>query len=118
MKEVNEEIKTLELEVARDLSTKLNIKPCSANNKLINFLTKSIEEKEAWLECPVCLETAKAPIFMCQQQHLVCFKCRPSLVSCPECREPYQGLPRRHRYAERDAEELGKLHQELARMTK
>ena len=84
---------------------------------MITFLIKSIEEKEAALECPVCLETAKAPIFMCQQQHLICFKCRPRLTLCPECREAYQGLPRRHRYAERDAEELEKMRKELTSMT-
>jgi len=115
MKEANDEIKTLE--VTRDLFIKLDLEPSAGNNKMIAFLTKSIEEKEAALECPVCLETAKAPIFMCQQQHLICFKCRPRLTLCPECREAYQGLPRRHRYAERDAEELEKMRKELTRMT-
>ena len=115
MKEANDEIKTLE--VTRDLFIKLDLEPSAGNNKMIAFLTKSIEEKEAALECPVCLETAKAPIFMCQQQHLICFKCRPRLTLCPECREDYQGLPRRHRYAERDAEELEKMRKELTRMT-
>ena len=58
---------------------------------------------------PVCLDIDKTPIFSCQQQHhLVCFKCRPRLTSCLECREDYQGQLRRHRYAERDAEELEK----------
>ena len=32
----------------------------------------------------------------------------PRLTSCLECREDYQGQLRRHRYAERDAEELEK----------
>jgi len=115
MKEANDEIKTLE--VTRDLFIKLDLEPYARNNKIVAFLTKSIEEKEAALECPVCLETARAPIFMCQQQHLICFKCRPRLASCPECRETYQGLPRRHRYAERDAEELEKMRTELTRTT-
>jgi len=115
MKEANDEIKTLE--VTRDLFIKLDLEPSAGNNKMIAFLTKSIEEKEAALECPVCLETAKAPIFMCQQQHLICFKCRPRLTLCPECREAYQGLPRRHRYAERDAEELEKMRKEITSMT-
>ena len=33
---------------------------------LVDFLIKSIQEKEAKLECPVCLETAEIPIFMCE----------------------------------------------------
>ena len=32
---------------------------------------------------------------------------------CPECRQPYSGQPRRHRYAEKTAEELRKLRKEL-----
>ena len=60
-----------------------------------DFLCKSIKEKEADLECPVCLETAEAPIFTCQEMHLICANCRPKLSDCPECRVPYQ--LRRHR---------------------
>ena len=108
------EIKTFQV-VIRDLFTKLNIAElCTGNNKMITFLTKSIEEKEAALECPVCLQTAKAPIFTCQQQHLICNRCLPRLASCPECREDYPGPPSRH--AERDAEELEKMIKELAKL--
>ena len=34
-------------------------------NRMRDFLSKSIKEKEADLEGPVCMETAEAPIFMC-----------------------------------------------------
>ena len=73
---------------------------------------KFIEEKEANLECPVCLETASMPIYMCLQSHLICSDCRPSVTCCPVCRERYRdygGNYRRHRYAEREVEELKKL---------
>merc|ERR1719468_732901 len=86
------------------------------NEPMITFLINAIEKKETQLACPVCLETASAPIFMCQQQHLICSSCQPRVSSCPECREAYQGPPRRHRYAERDAEELRKMKEELAKM--
>ena len=33
---------------------------------------------------------------------------------CPECREPYPTKPRRHRYAEKAAEELDALKSERA----
>jgi len=115
IKEVKDVIKTLE--VTKKPPTRLDLEPCAANHKLIAFLVKSIEEKEAALECPVCLVTAKAPIFTCQQMHFVCSSCRPRLASCPECREAYQGQPRRHRYAERDAEELENMREELAKLT-
>ena len=40
--------------------------------------------------------------------------CRPKVKKCPECREVYRGAPRRHRYAEKMAEELIKLRVELS----
>ena len=52
----------------------------NTNERLITFLTKSIKEKEADLECPVCMETAEAPIFMCQEMHLICSHCRPKVI--------------------------------------
>ena len=93
------------------------VKTVNENQKLIDFIAKSIEKKEAELECPVCFEIAEAPIFMCQQQHLICASCHPRVTTCPECREPYQQPPRRHRYAERDAEELKKMKDDLAKIT-
>ena len=62
-----------------------------------DFLSKSIKEKEELLMCPVCFETAEAPIFMCQEMHLICSNCRPKLKECPECRAPYKAQLRRHR---------------------
>ena len=110
---ISDEIRRLEVQL-----TKLKQRPLEENNNLTAFLTKSIAQKEAKLTCPVCLETASSPIFiMCQQQHLICSSCQPRVSSCPECREPYQGPPRRHRYAERDAEELRKMQEELAKIT-
>ena len=64
---------------------------------MMDFLSQSIKEKEEHLECPVCLETAEAPIYTCQEMHLICANCRPKLKECPECRAPYQAQPRRHR---------------------
>ena len=39
--------------------------------KFVDFLIKSIKEKEANLECPVCLVTAEAPIYMCPESHMI-----------------------------------------------
>ena len=122
-KKANDEIKSLEdslkeyAEVTKDLVTKLKIEPWAANKNLVTFLIKSIKEKEAELACPVCLQTAAPPIFSCQQMHLVCKGCQPRLTLCAVCREAYQVPHRRHRYAERDAEELKKMREELSKMT-
>ena len=42
---------------------------------LLEFLKEQIKRKEEDLECPVCLETSTIPIFMCQQQHIICQQC-------------------------------------------
>ena len=86
-------------------------------NRMTDFLSKAIKEKEADLECPVCWETAEVPIFTCQEMHLICSHCRPQVGKCPECRAPYQAQPRRHRYAEKTATELKKLREEFAQLT-
>jgi chromosome segregation ATPase len=79
------------------------------NSQLLEFVSKSIEEKEKELECPVCFETAEPPIYMCVECHLVCGICLPRFARCPICRLVYEKPPRRHRFAEKQAEELAKL---------
>jgi len=76
-------------------------------------LIKQIEDIEKLLECPLCFETAEAPIFECQEGHLVCSKCKPKITKCPECQIVYRGPDKRNRYAERDAEKLQALIQEV-----
>ena len=69
----------------------------SPNSAMVDFIMQSIESKEKDLECPVCLETAIAPIFSCPESHVICSTCRPKVSKCPECRVTYKGPPRRHR---------------------
>ena len=69
----------------------------AANTELLKYLQESLKGKEKELECPVCLETAQVPIFMCQESHLVCHNCLPKLKTCPECREKMPNPPKRHR---------------------
>ena len=94
------------------------------NNEKVKYLVESITEKEATLkeleaelECVVCLDTGSFPLYCCQEQHLVCSTCRPGVRrtgQCPTCRAPYPGGDLlRHRFAERTAERLGALRQDL-----
>jgi len=85
----------------------------SPNSAMVDFIMASIESKEKDLECPVCLETAVAPIFSCPESHVICSTCRPKVSKCPECRVTYKGPPRRHRFAEKTAGELEALRQQL-----
>jgi len=83
--------------------------PVQSNQQLLEFIKDQISEKEKELECPVCLDVARAPIFMCREQHLICSTCSTRVRECPECRVSYKGQPSRHRYAEKIAEELQRL---------
>merc|ERR1712062_538739 len=114
---IEEEINALKFGFSPDSSrgskgdkteTKISTNP---NMQLLEYIENKIEAKEKELECPVCLEVALAPIFMCSDLHLICSHCYAGLkVSiCPECREPYPSKAKRHRYAEKAAEELAAL---------
>ena len=125
---LEKEVKLLEAKQAaakpKQKSADMNQQP---NLQYLESISLKISAKESELECPVCLETASAPIYMCMEQHLVCGGCRPRITSCPECRQPYNDAGagagvgagagagagyRRHRYAERAAEELEALWRE------
>jgi hypothetical protein len=87
--------------------------PDQSNKPLLALLDRQIATKKTDLECPVCFWTCATPIFRCPAYHLVCNTCRPRMQSCGECREKYTGL-NRHRYAERDYDQLTQLEKERA----
>ena len=89
-------------------------------NKVVERLRKSIlkkekgiSKKEEELDCPVCLETARVPIYMCSEQHIICSCSANKVSNCPQCREELARPLKRHRYAEREVEELASLREEL-----
>ena len=87
----------------------------SGKEQIVNHLIRCIDEKKKTLECPVCLEVVEeAPIYRCQQEHLVCSTCRLQIRKCPECRVNYEGEPVRHRFAEMMAQDLLRLREQLA----
>ena len=80
----------------------------------LKFIERQIEEVEKELECPVCFEIAsQAPIFKCDEDHLICSKCREKVDFCPVCREKYPGGARKRlRGAERQAERLTEMYKQ------
>jgi len=83
------------------------------NEEMAIFLKTLIKKKERALECPVCFEQAKIPIFMCTLSHLICKACKLKTIICPICRMEYPNEPIRNRYAEEDAEELSDLYTKI-----
>ena len=89
MELIEEEINALKVGFSPDSSrgskrdkseTKISTNP---NMQLLEYIENKIEAKEKELECPVCLEVALAPIFMCSDLHLICSDCRPKVTSHP-----------------------------------
>ena len=77
---------------------------------------KCIQGKEEDLQCPVCLETVAAPVYMCRYQHIICSRssCSVNKVSkCPLCMVELSRPLGRHRYAEKQLEELLSMREEL-----
>ena len=83
------------------------------SKQAVGIWQRSIEKKEEDLTCPVCLEVAKTPIYTCPDSHIICSACAtiPELKKCPECREDLPTPLKRHRFAEKIAEELQELLQ-------
>merc|ERR1712032_1513932 len=58
-------------------------------------------EVEADLECPVCYELSRPPIYQCPEGHIICSACKPLLKACPQCDTKYTDPPIRCRFAEK-----------------
>merc|ERR1712192_98841 len=86
-----------------------------ASPELLDFISRQIKDAEKELECPVCFEIAsQAPIFRCEEDHLICSKCREKVVYFPVCRVKYpRGTHKRLRGAERQAERLNGMYKEM-----
>jgi len=113
----NEEAMTAEKEklAAIDLETRILLLSERRRQEIacVRAAAARLEER---LRCPVCLETAGRPIYKCDEDHLVCGKCRDRLSKCPECRSWYRHQEKRHRWAERDADELRQLEKRIKRL--
>lgn len=58
-------------------------------------------EIESELECPVCLEISRPPIYQCGEGHIICSSCKPLLKTCCMCESKYSDPPIRCRFAEK-----------------
>ena len=58
-------------------------------------------EIESELECPVCLEISRPPIYQCPEGHLICSSCKPLLKACSLCEAKFTDPPIRCRFAEK-----------------
>ena len=81
----------------------------TGGDRLIDYMDKRIKEMEREMECPMCFETACAPILKCPEEHMICAPCRGKVDKCPECLTSYPPGSSRFRSAERTADKLATL---------
>ena len=61
--------------------------PFETQSECLKLLMEVIESKEKDLECPICFKPVSAPLFCCEEQHLICSECLPkasvrNLIDC------------------------------------
>nr|ACO12155.1 E3 ubiquitin-protein ligase sina [Lepeophtheirus salmonis] len=72
-------------------------KPSNANR----LDEDELKELEGELECPVCMDISRPPIYQCEEGHIICSTCKPLLINCPHCAKKYSEPPIRCRFAEK-----------------
>ena len=73
---IENELQILEFQQFETKKTSQALRAVPQNHDYLESINLKICSKEQELECPVCLETATPPILMCEDQHLICNKCR------------------------------------------
>ena len=71
---------------------KKNTRPSKIKMASSNTYQNSITDEyiRELLECPVCLETIKsAPVYQCNNGHVICKDCIEKLNNCPICRNDF-----------------------------
>lgn len=85
----------------------------SKSNAKKSECSEELREIERELECPVCMEISRPPIYQCEEGHIICAKCKPLLTNCPHnCGKRYSEPAIRCRFAEKLAD---KYSAQLAR---
>ena len=70
-----------------------------------NSKSAELREVERELECPVCMEVSRPPIYQCEEGHIICSSCKPLLKVCPHnCGQKYSEPAIRCRFAEKLAD--------------
>ena len=68
-----------------------------------------LRELEKELECPVCMDISRPPIYQCEEGHIICSACKPLLTQCPSCAKGYSNPVIRCRFAEKLSERYFKF---------
>ncbi|CAH0549747.1 unnamed protein product [Brassicogethes aeneus] len=66
------------------------------NNMLLNEFNlnpKGIDENMLkLLECPVCMDVMRPPIYLCNRGHGICIVCRGEVSECPTCKDKWTNV--------------------------
>ena len=76
------------------------------------YSNHEIKELEQELECPICMDISRPPIYQCEEGHIICSTCKPLLTNCPHCSKPYSNPVIRCRFAEKLSERYFRMVKE------
>lgn len=63
-----------------------NNNPMTLSFKIVDPSEKNNDQMLSDIECPVCFELMRPPIYMCSNRHSICSKCLTQVEVCPLCR--------------------------------
>ena len=99
-----------------------SVKPSKGENKSQETKKKAktaeLREVERELECPVCMDVSRPPIYQCEEGHIICSSCKPLLKVCPHnCGKQYSEPAIRCRFAEKLADRYFRALEECDKST-
>jgi len=98
---ITESIKEVDAKVT-DYSVCIVPAPPEETNSKPYTMSEELREIEQELECPVCMEISRPPIYQCEEGHIICSNCKPLLTDCPHnCGKKYAEPAIRCRFAEK-----------------
>eukprot|EP00096_Caligus_rogercresseyi_P009048 TRINITY_DN3002_c0_g1_i1.p1 TRINITY_DN3002_c0_g1~~TRINITY_DN3002_c0_g1_i1.p1 ORF type:complete len:483 (+),score=143.23 TRINITY_DN3002_c0_g1_i1:44-1492(+) len=100
IKKFEDQVSSIDADISR-YSVLVPIARKEEDSKRTHLNNEELQEIEGELECPVCMDISRPPIYQCEEGHIICSTCKPLLTNCPHCASKYSEPAIRCRFAEK-----------------